>query len=86
QQPRLVLLDEPYGHLDPPGFLLVDGLLQRLRKEGATVLMATHLVNRGRRICDLGLVLEAGRLVFAGAAAALPGPVGADATPFAEGA
>ena len=87
QQPRLILLDEPYGHLDPPGFLLVDGLLQTLRKQGSTVLMATHLVNRGRRICDLGLVLEAGRLVFAGAAAEMPEPAGVDATtPFAEGA
>jgi energy-coupling factor transporter ATP-binding protein EcfA2 len=57
QQPaKVVLLDEPYGHLDPPGFLLVDGLLQRLRREGVTVLMATHLLTRGRALCDRGLV------------------------------
>jgi heme exporter protein A len=86
QEAQVVLLDEPYGHLDPPGFLLVDGLLQRLRRQATTVLMATHLVLRGRKICDLGLVLEAGRLVFAGAAANLPEAAGADATAFAEGA
>lgn len=86
QEPRVVLLDEPYGHLDPPGFLLVDALLQRLRRQGSTVLMATHLVQRGREICDRGLVLEAGRLVFAGAVAEMPAPLAADATPFAEGA
>jgi heme exporter protein A len=86
QEAQVVLLDEPYGHLDPPGFLLVDRLLQRLRRQATTVLMATHLVLRGRKICDLGLVLEAGRLVFAGAAANLPEPAGADATAFAEGA
>jgi len=86
QQARVVLLDEPYGHLDPPGFLLVDGLLQRLRREGATVLMATHLVGRGRNLCDRGLVLEAGRLVYAGTAAQMPQPVGADGAGFAEGA
>jgi heme ABC exporter ATP-binding subunit CcmA len=86
QQPRLVLLDEPYGHLDPPGFLLVDGLLQRLRQQGSTVLMATHLVQRGQDICDRGLVLEAGRLVFAGPVGEMPAPMAADATPFAEGA
>jgi heme exporter protein A len=84
QEAQVVLLDEPYGHLDPSGFLLVDGLLQRLRRQGASVLMATHLVFRGRKLCDLGLVLEAGRLVFAGAAAQLPEP--ADALGFAEGA
>ena len=87
QQPaEVVLLDEPYGHLDPPGFLLVDGLLQQLRRQGTTVLMATHLVLRGRKLCDLGLVLEAGRLVFAGAATNLPQPAGADGAGFAEGA
>jgi len=86
QQARVVLLDEPYGHLDPPGFLLVDGLLQRLRREGATVLMATHLVTRGRNLCDRGLVLEAGRLTYAGATAQMPEPAGADGAGFAEGA
>jgi heme exporter protein A len=86
QRPKVVLLDEPYGHLDAAGFLLVDSLLRRLRAGGATVLMATHLMARGRKVCDLGLVLEAGRLVFAGAAAQLPEPQGADAMGFAEGA
>ena len=86
QQARVVLLDEPYGHLDPPGFLLVDGLLQRLRREGTTVLMATHLVNRGGNLCDRGLVLEAGRLAYAGTAAQMPQPLGADGAGFAEGA
>lgn len=85
QDPRVVLLDEPYGHLDPPGFLLVDGLLQRLRRDGVTVLMATHLVARGRKLCDRGLVLEAGRLVFSGSVAEMP-QTDADAPGFAEGA
>jgi heme exporter protein A len=86
QEAQVVFLDEPYGHLDPPGFLLVDRLLQRLRAQGTTVLMATHLLQRGRTLCDRALVLEQGRLVFAGPAAGMPEPVGADATGFAEGA
>ena len=63
-----MLLDEPYGHLDPPGFRLVDGLLESLRSKGRTVLMATHLLDRGRALCDQALRLEAGRLDFAGPA------------------
>jgi heme exporter protein A len=86
QQPELVLLDEPYGHLDAAGFLFVDGLLQRLRGSGATVLMSTHLIARGRRLCDHALVLEAGRLVFAGSPAQMPLPQGTEAMAFAEGA
>jgi ABC-2 type transport system ATP-binding protein len=86
QDAPVVLLDEPYGHLDPPGFLLVDRLLQRLRGHGATVLVATHLLPRGRALCDRALVLEAGRLVFAGATAEMPEPVDADGAGLAKGA
>lgn len=72
QRSAVVLLDEPYGALDPPGFRLVDGVLARLRQENRTVLMATHLIERGSRHCDLGVVLEQGRLVWSGTAIDLP--------------
>lgn len=80
---EVVLLDEPYGHLDPPGFRLVDSLLATLRARGRTVLMATHLVARGRVTCDEALLLEAGRLVFAGPVGQMP--AGASETGSAEG-
>jgi heme exporter protein A len=66
--PEVALLDEPYGELDPPGFRLVDGVLDRLRRAGATVLMATHLVERGREHCDRAIVLAGGGLEWDGAA------------------
>jgi heme exporter protein A len=72
QEPRVVLLDEPYGHLDPPGFQLVDELLRRLRRQGSTVVMSTHLVARGQKLCDQALVLETGRLTYAGPATQMP--------------
>jgi heme exporter protein A len=74
QQPQVVLLDEPYGELDPAGFALVDPLLETLRARGATVLMATHLLERGRAICEQALALEGGRLTYAGPSSALPPP------------
>lgn len=72
QEAPVVLLDEPYGHLDPQGFLLVDGLLDALRRRGATVLMATHLLERGRALCDQALVLDEGHLLFCGASKQMP--------------
>ena len=80
----VVLLDEPYGHLDPPGFRLVDRILESLRAKGRTVVMATHLLARGRALCDQALLLEGGRLEFAGPSAELKD--GDTAAPFAEGA
>jgi heme exporter protein A len=74
--PEVALLDEPYGELDPPGFRLVDGVLDRLRRRGATVLMATHLVERGREHCDRALVLSGGGVEWDGAARHLAADAG----------
>jgi heme exporter protein A len=72
QDAQVVLLDEPYGQLDPPGFRLVDRFLARLRETGRSVLMATHLLERGADLCDEAVVLEAGRVAWKGSAADLP--------------
>jgi heme exporter protein A len=63
QQPRIVLLDEPYGQLDPEGFALVDEVVGELKARGVTVLMATHQVERVRQFADESITLEQGRLV-----------------------
>lgn len=63
QRPRIVLLDEPYGQLDPEGFVLVDEVVRGLKAKGTTVLMATHQVERGRGLADDVLCLDGGRVV-----------------------
>jgi heme exporter protein A len=85
QDAGVVLLDEPYGELDPPGFRLVDRLLGTLRERGTTVLMATHLLDRGAALCDEGIVLEGGRLRWQGPARDLPGLGGLDPATMPEG-
>ena len=72
QEPRFVLLDEPYGALDPAGFDLVDGVIAELKRRGATILVATHQVERTRTYADWELVLEAGRVVRSAAIPAVP--------------
>jgi heme exporter protein A len=84
QQASVIFLDEPYGQLDPPGFRLVDGLLDRFRRAGVTVLMATHLLERGSALCDLGVVLEEGRLRWSGPAGELPTRGGLDPAALPE--
>ena len=74
QEPEVALLDEPYGELDPPGFRLLDKALDALRGRGATVLLATHLLERSREASDEAIVLEGGRLAWSGPARDLPEP------------
>lgn len=68
QEPKVVLLDEPYGALDPPGFDLVDQVILSLKERGTTILMATHQWERGARLSDHALVLDQGRVLWQGPA------------------
>jgi heme exporter protein A len=81
----IVLLDEPYGQLDPPGFRFVDELIVSFKSRGMTLLMVTHLLDRGAWLCDDGIVLESGRLLWSGPAANLPSHSGLEAAGLPEG-
>jgi heme exporter protein A len=71
QEAEVLLLDEPYGNLDPPGFEMVDRHLEAFRARGKTLVLATHLLERGKTTCDRAVVLEAGRLAWSGPAGEL---------------
>jgi ABC-type multidrug transport system ATPase subunit len=58
-----VLLDEPYGQLDPAGFALVDDVVRELKSRGVTILMATHQIERVSKFADKTITLDAGRVV-----------------------
>jgi heme exporter protein A len=72
QEPRVVLLDEPYGQLDPEGFVLVEAVVRELKASGTTVIMATHQLARAAAVADDAMLLEAGRVVWRGKAAEVP--------------
>ncbi len=72
QDPSIVLLDEPYGQLDPAGFQFVDGLVEQFVSEGRTLVLSTHLLQRAAPLLRSGLILHAGRMTWVGAAADLP--------------
>ncbi len=65
--PELVLLDEPTAGLDPVGRDDMLALIARLGSFGISVLMATHLLDDVQKVCDHVVMINAGRLVVAGA-------------------
>jgi ABC-2 type transport system ATP-binding protein len=69
--PELVLLDEPTAGLDPMGREDMLALVSRLGSFGISVLMATHLLDDVQKVCDHVVMINAGRLVVAGATASL---------------
>ena len=71
-QPRLLLADEPTTALDVSLRGQILDLLESLRREnGMAVLMITHDLNLVRRFADRVAVMQQGRLVEQGSAAAL---------------
>ena len=59
-QPRLILLDEPFGALDQQTRLLMgDELLRVWRATGATVLLITHALDEAAMLADRVAVMSA---------------------------
>jgi NitT/TauT family transport system ATP-binding protein len=59
-QPRLILLDEPFGALDQQTRLLMgDELLRLWRETGATILLITHALDEAAMLSDRVGVMSA---------------------------
>jgi ABC-2 type transport system ATP-binding protein len=60
--PDLVILDEPTTGLDPIGTREMKDLILRLKEEGKTVLMCSHLLADVQDVCDRIAILYQGEL------------------------
>ncbi|MBI3965244.1 MAG: ABC transporter ATP-binding protein, partial [Chloroflexi bacterium] len=59
-------LDEPTSALDPLGRRDVRDLLRRLRDDGVTVFLSSHLLSEVEQICDDVAIMAAGEIVRSG--------------------
>ena len=69
--PRLLLLDEPMGGLDPGGVREVGALIRALSAEGVAVLLSSHQIGEIEGVCDSFAFLRRGALVWRGSAGEL---------------
>ncbi len=60
--PELILLDEPTSGLDPIGTREIKDLILRLKADGKTVLMSSHLLADVQDVCDRIAILHEGEL------------------------
>ena len=64
--PELVILDEPTSGMDPLGTREVKDLILKLRDEGKTVVMSSHLLADVQDVCDRIAILYGGELKVLG--------------------
>ncbi|KQP12351.1 ABC transporter ATP-binding protein [Pseudorhodoferax sp. Leaf265] len=70
-RPRVLLLDEWLAGLNPTELQLAIGLVRSLKDEGVSILMVEHVLEAVRSLCDHCVVMNAGRRIAAGTAAAV---------------
>ena len=69
--PELLILDEPTYALDPLGRVAVRELLLRMKAQGKTIFLSSHLLSEVELICDRVAILHRGRLAKVGRTAEL---------------
>ena len=64
--PRFLILDEPTNGLDPVGMREMRELILRLKEEGKTIFLSSHLLSEVEQVCDHIGIIKEGRLVTQG--------------------
>jgi len=64
--PKLLLLDEPAGNLDPRARIELRELLKELRRMGKTILISSHILPELQDLCNTVGIIEQGELIYAG--------------------
>lgn len=65
-RPRLLILDEPFTGLDPVNTDLLKDILLEMNRQGATIILSTHLMEQVEKMCDAICLINRGRAVLQG--------------------
>jgi len=62
-EPEILILDEPSNGLDPRGIKDMESIINRLKNEGKTILISTHILNEVENICTDVSILKKGSIL-----------------------
>ena len=66
QEPQLLILDEPTAGVDPIGSREIRDLILKLKSQGVTIFLCSHLLEQVQEVCDrVGIIFE-GKMVNEG--------------------
>ena len=65
-EPDVLILDEPFGGLDPVGVDVLSEVLRRRAEAGVPVVFSSHQLELVERLCDAVVLINTGRIVASG--------------------
>lgn len=66
RNPEVLILDEPHNGLDPKGVRILKDILFRLKNEGMTILLSTHIIAIAEQICSSIAIINKGSIAAQG--------------------
>jgi ABC-2 type transport system ATP-binding protein len=66
KRPQLIIMDEPTQGLDPEAARDFLGIIRRLKADGITILLSSHLLHQVQAVCDRVGLFHRGRMVLEG--------------------
>lgn len=70
-EPKLLILDEPTSGLDPIGIRETRLLLEKLKEQGMTIFLNSHLLSEVEKLCDTAAIINRGTLMVKDAISAI---------------
>lgn len=61
-KPKILILDEPFSGLDPIGRREFSDLLYKLKKEGVTIFISSHILKDIEFLCDRVSIMSGGKI------------------------
>lgn len=65
-EPELVILDEPFSGFDPINGQLLQQLIERLHRNGVTIMLSSHNMHAVEEMCDTIALVNHGKLLISG--------------------
>ena len=66
QQPKLLMLDEPFVGLDPKAAHTLKGIMHEMVEAGSAIFFSTHVLEVAEKLCNKIAIIKNGRLIKAG--------------------
>jgi ABC-2 type transport system ATP-binding protein len=64
--PDFIIMDEPFGGLDPVNVALLKDVLLEMKQKGKTILFSTHRMDQVEKLCDSICLIDHGKSVLQG--------------------